>query len=85
MAEKSYRRRIVGDIAWAMGVVPVKRAQDSARSGSGKITLEMAESITTNDNDTDSDTMQKLKVVGINTKFEQEIHAKDKIFVKGSG
>mmetsp|Transcript_12590 Transcript_12590/g.18891 ORF Transcript_12590/g.18891 Transcript_12590/m.18891 type:complete len:651 (-) Transcript_12590:4-1956(-) len=83
MAEKSYRRRIVGDIAWAMGVVPVKRAQDSARSGSGKITLEMAEYITTND--ADSDTMQKLKVVGIDTNFEQEIHAKDKIFIKGLG
>ena len=40
MAEKSYRKNIVGHIAWAMGVVPVKRAQDSAFRGEGLITIE---------------------------------------------
>ena len=39
MAEASYRRRVVGDIAWAMGVVPVKRPQDSALKGTGQITI----------------------------------------------
>lgn len=37
MAEASWKRRIVGDIAWALGVVPVKRAQDDATPGSGRI------------------------------------------------
>jgi glycerol-3-phosphate O-acyltransferase / dihydroxyacetone phosphate acyltransferase len=37
MAEASWKRRIVGDIAWALGVVPVKRAQDEATTGSGRI------------------------------------------------
>ena len=40
MAEVSYVKRIVGDIAWAMGVVPVKRAMDSAVHGLGLITIE---------------------------------------------
>ena len=40
MAEVSYKRRVVGDIAWAMGTVPVKRAQDSAEKGIGKISIQ---------------------------------------------
>ena len=40
MAESSYRKKIVGEIAWAMGVVPVKRAQDSAKKGLGCIRIE---------------------------------------------
>jgi glycerol-3-phosphate O-acyltransferase/dihydroxyacetone phosphate acyltransferase len=43
MAEHSYKKRIVGDIAWAMGVVPVKRAQDSAIKGLGLITVSKLE------------------------------------------
>jgi len=39
MAEVSYKRRVVGDIAWAMGAVPVKRAQDDAHKGIGQITI----------------------------------------------
>ena len=39
MAEASYRRRIIGDLAWALDVVPVKRAQDEAKKGTGKITM----------------------------------------------
>ena len=39
MAEKSWNRRIVGDIAWAMGAVPVKRAQDETKEGKGLITV----------------------------------------------
>merc|ERR1711933_357230 len=37
MAEASWKRRVIGDLAWAMGVVPVKRAQDYAKIGTGKI------------------------------------------------
>jgi glycerol-3-phosphate O-acyltransferase/dihydroxyacetone phosphate acyltransferase len=40
MAESSYMKKIVGHIAWAMGVVPVKRAQDSAVKGLGVIRIE---------------------------------------------
>ena len=39
MAEASYKRRVIGDLAWALGVVPVKRAQDSAVKGIGQITI----------------------------------------------
>jgi len=39
IAEKSWKRRIIGDIAWAMGAVPVRRAQDSAKQGSGHVSL----------------------------------------------
>lgn len=39
MAEASYKRRVIGDLAWALGVVPVKRAQDEARKGTGLITI----------------------------------------------
>jgi len=39
MAEKSYNRRIVGDIAWAMGAVPVKRAMDETKDGKGSVTI----------------------------------------------
>ena len=39
MAESSYMKKIVGHIAWAMGVVPVKRAQDSAKKGIGAVLI----------------------------------------------
>jgi glycerol-3-phosphate O-acyltransferase / dihydroxyacetone phosphate acyltransferase len=37
MAEASWKRRLIGDFAWALGVVPVKRAQDDAKPGTGTI------------------------------------------------
>ena len=39
MAEKSFQRPVIGDIASALDVVPVKRAQDDAIRGKGKITF----------------------------------------------
>jgi len=39
IAAKSWSRRIIGDIAWAMGAVPVKRSQDSAKLGRGSISI----------------------------------------------
>jgi glycerol-3-phosphate O-acyltransferase/dihydroxyacetone phosphate acyltransferase len=39
VAEKSWNRPIIGHLAWALGAVPVKRAQDSAEVGVGKIRI----------------------------------------------
>lgn len=36
IAEASWNRKIIGDIAWALDAVPVKRAQDGAKTGIGK-------------------------------------------------
>ncbi|KAL7577041.1 hypothetical protein ACA910_006783 [Epithemia clementina (nom. ined.)] len=49
MAEASYKRRIVGDLAWALDVVPVKRAQDEAEQGTG--TIAMTEVVRSKDDD----------------------------------
>jgi len=68
VAEKSWKRPVIGHLAWAMGAVPVKRAQDSARKGSGSITV----SIPAGDS-------SEVKVVGRGTKFTQEIKPGDKI------
>lgn len=43
MAEKSFQRPVVGDLASALDVVPVKRAQDDAIKGIGSIVFEVAE------------------------------------------
>jgi len=43
MAEKSFKRPVVGDIASALDVVPVKRAQDDAIRGAGTIVFESSE------------------------------------------
>jgi glycerol-3-phosphate O-acyltransferase/dihydroxyacetone phosphate acyltransferase len=64
VAEKSWKRPVVGHLAWAMGGVPVKRAQDSASRGSGSVTMAVP-------SDDSSDTI--VKVVGKATKFSQEI------------
>lgn len=75
IAEKSYNRRIIGDIAWAMGAVPVKRAQDAARTGSGKILLESVSV---------ADEMCVVVVNGHGTKFLSEVKTKDKIRFSGA-
>jgi len=66
IAEKSWKRRIVGDMAWALDCVPVKRSQDSALKGSGEIALEESASIS-------------FKVNGTGTAFTSEINVGDKI------
>jgi glycerol-3-phosphate O-acyltransferase/dihydroxyacetone phosphate acyltransferase len=73
MAEASWRRRIVGDIAWAMDVVPVKRAQDSAKRGNGMVSL------ATLDRDT-----RTILVIGRNTFFVADLSPGDKIRIEGS-
>jgi glycerol-3-phosphate O-acyltransferase/dihydroxyacetone phosphate acyltransferase len=74
IADKSYNRRIVGDIAWAMGAVPVKRAQDSVRKGKGTITFE-----------TISGEESKIRLVGNGTRFLSECKVKDTLRFSGIG
>jgi len=40
VAEKSWHRLIIGNFAYAMGCVPVARAQDKAHRGTGKIVID---------------------------------------------
>lgn len=84
IAEKSWKRRIVGDLAWAMGAVPVRRAQDSAKKGSGLMILGKDDN--NNSDKFDLNVIQGpiILVSGINTKFISEIHVQDKIRVSGS-
>jgi glycerol-3-phosphate O-acyltransferase/dihydroxyacetone phosphate acyltransferase len=94
MAEASWKRRIVGDIAWALGVVPVKRAQDDAVAGSGRLEYDRQNphlTPTTSDNDTaapggsnDGDETIEMNVRGIDTKFVTELHVGDKIRPNGT-
>lgn len=72
MAEKSWQRPIIGHLAWAMGAVPVKRAQDSANRGSGSVSIEDVQGISPAMN-------SEIKVVGRGTKFSVEIKVGDKI------
>eukprot|EP00581_Thalassiosira_minuscula_P019715 CAMPEP_0183728060 /NCGR_PEP_ID=MMETSP0737-20130205/27104_1 /TAXON_ID=385413 /ORGANISM="Thalassiosira miniscula, Strain CCMP1093" /LENGTH=670 /DNA_ID=CAMNT_0025959891 /DNA_START=76 /DNA_END=2088 /DNA_ORIENTATION=+ len=70
VADKSWKRPIVGHLAWAMGAVPVKRAQDSAGKGSGTVTLEIP---------AEGSSDKSIRVVGKATKFSSEIKVGDKI------
>jgi len=79
MANKSYNRRIVGDIAWAMGAVPVKRAQDTAKAGEGTIILEP---LGGDENGNDLE-IKKFRVVGSGTNFQSQLKKKDKIRLTG--
>ena len=77
MAEASWKRRVVGDIAWALGVVPVKRAQDDAKGGTGTIKFSKPQTIVTK-SDTDDEEII-ITVNGIDTKFTEELVVGDKI------
>jgi len=44
MAEKSFKRPVIGDIASALDVVPVRRAQDDAIRGTGTISFSVPDS-----------------------------------------
>ena len=39
VAQKSWVRPVVGHLAWMMGAVPVRRAQDAARGGTGTVRI----------------------------------------------
>ena len=86
IAEKSWNRRIIGDLAWAMGCVPVKRAQDSAHPGSGTITI-----LKQLPKEEEEEGEKVVKVVGLQTLFTKEIkvgyklrvsHENNKILMK---
>lgn len=80
MAEASWKRRIVGDIAWALGVVPVKRAQDDAKAGSGKIKLQKPTKVNTDG----EEELTLVTVEGTDTIFSRELAVGDKIRLQGT-
>jgi glycerol-3-phosphate O-acyltransferase / dihydroxyacetone phosphate acyltransferase len=82
MAEASWKRRIVGDIAWAMGVVPVKRAQDDAKQGTGTIILSTPQTIKSLDES--GEDQINITVKGIDSKFTTELAVSDKICLPNS-
>jgi glycerol-3-phosphate O-acyltransferase/dihydroxyacetone phosphate acyltransferase len=74
MAEASWRRPIIGDIAWCMDVVPVKRAQDDAKPGTGKITMKLGKEGET----------KTISLEGVSTIFTKELVGGDKIRPPGT-
>mmetsp|Transcript_11039 Transcript_11039/g.16907 ORF Transcript_11039/g.16907 Transcript_11039/m.16907 type:complete len:659 (+) Transcript_11039:72-2048(+) len=80
IAEKSWNRRVVGDMAWALGAVPVKRAQDYSSKGSGKITMKKSEMA---DNDGSAEG-GAITVTGYSTAFMKELKIGDKVRPPGT-
>lgn len=80
VADKSWNRPIIGHLAWAMGAVPVKRAQDSAKKGTGTVTINADEIASIDESSADS----VLEVNGKSTKFSSEMKAGDKIRLPGT-
>jgi glycerol-3-phosphate O-acyltransferase/dihydroxyacetone phosphate acyltransferase len=78
MAEASYKRRIVGDLAWALDVVPVKRAQDSSTTGIGKVVFQKEEALS------EEGKSVILSVQGIDTAFTLHVKIGDKIRPTGT-
>jgi len=75
IAEKSWKRKVIGNIAWAMGAVPVKRAQDTAKPGTGMVRLSQK----------GPDEDGNILLVGINgTVFTSELAIGDKIRCSGT-
>lgn len=84
VAEKSWKRAVVGHLAWAMQGVPVKRAQDAAKRGQGGVRIEWNTNpkvqVGAESEDEDEQlTETLLKVVGRGTKFGSELKVGDKI------
>ena len=80
VADKSWNRPIIGHLAWAMGAVPVKRAQDSAKKGSGTISVNADEISAIDESATDA----ILSITGNSTKFMSEVKTGDKIRLPGT-
>lgn len=74
IAEKSWNRPIIGHLAWALGAVPVKRAQDNVSKGTGKVMVNSEEVCETD----------IIEVVGKGTKFTSEVKSGDKIRLPGT-
>jgi glycerol-3-phosphate O-acyltransferase / dihydroxyacetone phosphate acyltransferase len=81
MAEASWNRRVIGDIAWALDVVPVKRAQDYCNKGTGKISMTPLDTIQKN---TEIQAGDVVRVTGSETVFTKEIKVGDKIRPPGT-
>jgi glycerol-3-phosphate O-acyltransferase/dihydroxyacetone phosphate acyltransferase len=77
MAEASYNRRIVGDLAWALDVVPVKRSQDTAKVGVGTVVFQKEESLF-------EEGKLMLSVTGTDTVFTEHLKVGDKIRPTGT-
>lgn len=80
IAEKSWNRRVVGDMAWALGAVPVKRAQDYSVKGSGKITMNKLD-FGEKEGSTGAGV---ILVTGHNTIFTKELTIGDKVRPPGT-
>jgi len=89
VAEKSWHRRVIGEIAWAMGAVPVKRAQDSAKAGSGTVVVVEKNTAkivdeSPQDSTKEEDTGVKVyEVRGQGTHFTKEFNKGDKLRLQG--
>jgi glycerol-3-phosphate O-acyltransferase/dihydroxyacetone phosphate acyltransferase len=89
MAEASWKRRIIGDIAWALDVVPVKRAQDNAKPGTGTIQIHRhtedwkkddAEEETSTSTSTSTNPLLCTMIIrGMGTQFTKELQPGDKV------
>ena len=92
MAEASWKRRIIGDIAWALDVVPVKRAQDDAKKGIGYITKFVYDNSDDNSSTAPGETTttttipsnKMITVIGQDTKFTTQVNKGDKIRPNGT-
>jgi len=84
VAEKSWNRRIIGDISWAMGAVPVKRAQDSAKKGTGTVLMQRSKDNTKETGEEESSAPKLIAVEGMGTLFLSELAKSDKIRLPNS-
>jgi len=88
IAEKSWNRRIIGDMAWALGAVPVKRAQDSAKKGTGSISMKLLNHLAENNNKDKKDgpacETGMVAVTGTDTIFTKQLRVGDKIRPPGT-
>jgi len=89
IAEKSWNRPIIGHLAWALGAVPVKRAQDSATSGTGQVMV-VGLPFSSGEQDHFSKKManrenepKTMLIHGFETCFSSQIKMKDKIRLAG--
>jgi glycerol-3-phosphate O-acyltransferase/dihydroxyacetone phosphate acyltransferase len=84
MAEASWKRRIIGDFAQALQVIPVKRAQDEARKGIGKVELLPSEESHEDDSkDKDASSLRLILQGHEGTQFTQHTKVGDKIRLEG--
>ena len=90
MAETSYKRRVIGDLAWALGVVPVSRPQDSAIKGTGTVSISLRASDSEDEKfneeygGSDAADNKSYLVNGFDTVFTKELSVGDKIRPPGT-